>query len=622
MINVINTVKNFILSIPYLGVVNLVIVSLLYIWLLIVIFNKNFLNYNFFKASDYKKILIFSIALAFSIRIALTNSFDDSALKLMFTPRYLLIALFDASLIFLGLRIVLKLPKFSTPLIFISWFVFGVYLFFILGKSKHLGYLVVARDFSIAKNISIITPGFYLLKLIEEKIVQVIIGFFLPFITGAILLITIKKAVFYRPRKWVKQEILGLSLYIALIFLFCNHIAYQYYNQYVNKGSITPSDAVSLMGLYEAQSSIYSPSYSKKPKNYKQKIDNAVKDIKTNYNDIKPIVTKAPNTIIYFANESFFRADRLFKEARKPDIVKKLYSAYDGLLKTGGIGGVVSVAPIFGAGTNDSEFFVESGLTSHTITKFFKQNIPSIISYYKSLGYKTIYAHIVVDDFFNYKETTTKLGFDEIYLGSYFNEVWGNDEKLYAKMQDRILEAEKNNEKIMIFFVDIGRHAPFEKSKELNKKWFGTEEVQESEIASYFEKSEKSNELATKFIDFLNKMPNEVALTIFGDHQPLLDRLKLLGDKRMYTDFYIWSNKRSLKGYYDVASNKNFSSAKLHSLTAYLFGLPLRDIDRYYLSTDKDLLVDPYNILFCYDILTGKQYAKELFELPASAFSH
>lgn len=253
----------------------------------------------------------------------------------------------------------------------------------------------------------------------------------------------------------------------------------------------------------------------------------------------------------------------------------------------------------FGGGTVRTEFEVLTGLSSDYIPagtvpwQFVHKDIPTYVSHYRDLGYKTVFLHTYLPTFYSREKTYPYLGFDELFFQDELTEIpeieWrvsGNyiSDDSFVSYIEYLLKKESPS---FIFGISMENHQPYENKYESPRIKVKNESFSEKTLSAVenFATGVYMEDLALKKLaDIVDKRERQTILIYFGDHLPSLGTEKaaytesgFIGDKMsdedwkklMRTPYLIYSNFPLEK-----TEKKEISSYNLINFAGELIGAP------------------------------------------------
>lgn len=277
------------------------------------------------------------------------------------------------------------------------------------------------------------------------------------------------------------------------------------------------------------------------PENYTEDIINEYLDVNTekSENDFKK-----PNVIVVMSEA--YADFRVFDELNVSD---DNYAGFDRLAKEGKTGKLI--VPTFASYTVKTEFELLFGLPVKSLgdpsmpqRMLANREQPTIVRYYKSLGYNTAYVHPFLNYFYSRAKVYSNFGFDQMIFqddftvpveraGSYIT-----DETLFEQVKSIINESD---EPVYIHATTMQNHQPYNTG------------IYDSEFDNYLANIKLSADAINDFADYLSTLDEPVLLFITGDHFPsfkndennLYNKLNIDSsscDIVFEQNYYLWSN--------------------------------------------------------------------------------
>ncbi len=256
--------------------------------------------------------------------------------------------------------------------------------------------------------------------------------------------------------------------------------------------------------------------------------------------------------IIVVQSESFFDVRRIFA-GLDPTVMQE----WDRTTAAATISGCVEVAA-WGANTVRTEFAFLSGLAADKLgvhrfnpyRKMAMQGVPTLATFLKKLGYRTICIHPYPANFYTRDRVFPKLGFDEFIDIRAFS----NTEKSGPYVGD-IAVAEKvksvlNNsaEPTFIFVITMENHGPLHwenvTPQESATLFSAPPPARCEDLAVYARHLHNANTMLGNLRSHLETLATPSWLCWYGDHVPIMPQVyDALGEPDGATDFFIWGNK-------------------------------------------------------------------------------
>jgi hypothetical protein len=258
--------------------------------------------------------------------------------------------------------------------------------------------------------------------------------------------------------------------------------------------------------------------------------------------------------LVVVQSESFFDPRRLH-----PGIAPTVTAAFDRLRQTSIRHGLLQV-PAWGANTVRTEFAFLSGLGAkelrvHQFNPYRKlagQPIPTIASYLKSLGYKTVCVHPYSSSFYRRDQAYTQCGIDRFisitefssadYRGPYVGDV-----AVGRKIRDLL---ECADSPLFIFTITMENHGPLHWEKPTaadEARLYQTPPPQGfDDLTVYLRHLENAGRMLEEVRSALNDNARDGWLCWYGDHVPIMPEVyAATGFCDGQTDYFIWQQASS-----------------------------------------------------------------------------
>lgn len=259
--------------------------------------------------------------------------------------------------------------------------------------------------------------------------------------------------------------------------------------------------------------------------------------------------------LIVIQSESFFDVRRAYPNLVQRDVLKN----FD-LLKAEAVAqGRLNVAA-WGANTVRTEFAFLSGMTARHLgvhqynpyRKLLTKAFPTIASFVKSLGYRTVCVHPYHRSFYRRDRAMPLLGFDDFIS----IEAFKNAKKEGAYVGDRELSGrvrqmleQSADAPLYVHVITMENHGP------LHWESVGPEDVVSTlnqampdsceDLVAYIRHLRNADRMFGDLRQMLAARSRPSSLCIFGDHVPIMsDVYKRLGQSDGKTDYVIWSSDR------------------------------------------------------------------------------
>lgn len=284
--------------------------------------------------------------------------------------------------------------------------------------------------------------------------------------------------------------------------------------------------------------------------------------------------------LVVVQSESFFDARGLFAGVRS-EVLRK----FDEIKASAVCQGQVEV-PAWGANTVRSEFSFLSGLGSEVLgvhrfnpyRKLARQGIPTLASFLKQLGYRTVCVHPYPASFYGRDKVYPFLGFDEFIDIRNFNDLqktgpYVGDVALAEKVCSLLQEA--SAEPIFVFVITMENHGPLHLEKVLSddeERLYSTKPPEGcDDLTVYLRHLANADRMAGMLREQLEALPGAAWLCWFGDHVPIMPKVyEVMGMPNGKTDYLIWrKGGRSV----DSAFRQDLKIESLSSILLQKMGL-------------------------------------------------
>ncbi len=269
------------------------------------------------------------------------------------------------------------------------------------------------------------------------------------------------------------------------------------------------------------------------------------------------IVTLPPElpNLISVQSESFFDVRRAYAVVKR-DILR----GFDELCAEAVAFGELNVAAR-GANTVRTEFAFLSGMTAQMLgihhynpyRRLASQRIPTLASYLKALGYRTVCVHPYHGEFYRRDKVLPALGFDEFIDIKAF----GGAERVGAYVGDGaladyvidLLNRREKQKPIYVHVITMENHGPLHR-EHITDECISTvlnDPLPEgcTDLIAYARHIRNADMMFSKLKAYLQNSPRSAGLCVYGDHIPIMPRVyRALGEVDGRTDYLIWRNGR------------------------------------------------------------------------------
>lgn len=273
--------------------------------------------------------------------------------------------------------------------------------------------------------------------------------------------------------------------------------------------------------------------------------------------------------LVMIQSESFFDPRRYYADYIQPNVLQH----FDRLAAQGQRG--LLQVPSWGANTVRTEYAVLSGVSPALLgvhqfnpyRRLSKHAVPTIASYLRSIGYKTICVHPYAAGFYRRDKAIPLLGFDEfIDISAFSSEdtfgAYVSDQALGQRVT-QLLEA-SSSQPLFIYVITMENHGPlhWESVSESEKSQLLTQPLPKNcqELAVYTRHIQHADEMLGQLSSVLSKLDGPAGLCFFGDHVPIMSTVyKHLGEPERATDYMMWGTTSAKTGPADIVSTADFS---------------------------------------------------------------
>lgn len=233
-----------------------------------------------------------------------------------------------------------------------------------------------------------------------------------------------------------------------------------------------------------------------------------------------------PNIIVVM-NEAFSDLSVLGEFETNVDYMPYLRSLQAGAENT--ITGNMHVS-VLGGNTANTEFEFLTGASmaflpqgSVAFQQYVNEEVPSVATYLKSIGYDTVAMHPYYASGWERDEVYPRLGFDRFlditdFRGSDKIRNYYSDASCYEKIID--LYETKGEDPLFVFNVTMQNHSGYTDSFNNFKPGVEVEGSSSSALNMYLSLIKESDRALKGLIDYFSKADEDTIIVFFGDHQP------------------------------------------------------------------------------------------------------
>jgi len=259
--------------------------------------------------------------------------------------------------------------------------------------------------------------------------------------------------------------------------------------------------------------------------------------------------------IVAVQSESFFDARRLFAGIR-PEVLRE----FDALKAAAVCQGQVEV-PAWGANTARTEFAFLSALGAQSLgvhrfnpyRKLARQGIPTMASFLKRRGYRTVCIHPYPASFYSRDETYPLLGFDEFidirsFDGAEKSGPYVSDVALAGRVCS-LLE-DSSSRPIFLFIITMENHGPLHLERvapsDMTRVYTRPPPAGFDDLTVYLKHLGNADRMIGLLREYLERSAHDAWLCWYGDHVPILAGVyEATGFTDGRTDYFIWGKGRS-----------------------------------------------------------------------------
>ena len=259
--------------------------------------------------------------------------------------------------------------------------------------------------------------------------------------------------------------------------------------------------------------------------------------------------------IVVVQSESFFDARRSF-----PMIRRDVLAQFDALREQARVFGTLAVAA-WGANTVRTEFAFLSGLKPDALgvhqfnpyRKLAAQGIPTLASYLRDKGYRTVCVHPYPASFYRRAQVYPLLGFEHFYDVEAFAgaERFGpyvSDAAVGEHVKRLIADRGADPRPLFVFVITMENHGPlhWETVDAEDEARFMKPEADAlpaacSDLIAYVRHLKNADGMFQQLSDALSSSDRPARLCIYGDHVPIMPSVYAsLGEPDGRTDFLLW----------------------------------------------------------------------------------
>lgn len=234
-----------------------------------------------------------------------------------------------------------------------------------------------------------------------------------------------------------------------------------------------------------------------------------------------------PN-IIVMMNESFADLSALGEFVTNRDVMPYLHSLQKGAKNT--VTGMLHVS-VCGGNTPNTEFEFLTGNTmaflpqgSIPFQQYIKQEMPSLASHLKQLGYRTVAMHPYQSSGWERDRVYPLLGFERsIFLRDFYGEErvrqYVSDQACVDKIID-LYEKKAKGTPLFLFNVTMQNHGGYQEIYPNFSPDISAEGMNSVSLSQYLSLVSLSDQALSNLIDYFAGQQEKTVVVFFGDHQP------------------------------------------------------------------------------------------------------
>lgn len=260
-----------------------------------------------------------------------------------------------------------------------------------------------------------------------------------------------------------------------------------------------------------------------------QELYSRLSESDSDYNEAlaQPDDLHRPNVIVIM-DEAFSDLSVLGEFDTNEDYMPFIHSLQQGADNT--VTGILNVS-VIGGNTANTEFefltgntmgFLPSGSVAYQ--QYLKDETPSLASYLKDLGYKTIAVHPYNASGWERNRVYPMIGFDSFYsLKDFTNPKkirdYVSDEADFNKIK-RLYESKEDGEPLFIFNVTMQNHSGYDDSYENFTPDITVDGIDVRSLPMYLSLLKQTDSAFEELIEYFEDQDEDTIIVFFGDHQP------------------------------------------------------------------------------------------------------
>jgi len=254
--------------------------------------------------------------------------------------------------------------------------------------------------------------------------------------------------------------------------------------------------------------------------------------------------------IVVVQSESFFDARRLHAGVKPA-----LLGQFDAICQSAVLHGGLHV-PAWGGNTARTEFSFLTGLAAAQLgvhrfnpnRRLAQQGIPSVASFLKRAGYRTVCVHPYPASFYSRDTAYPPLGFDRfIDIGDFREaERYGPyiSDKAVTEKARAVLE--ESGQPCFLFLITMENHGPLHMEQvapgDIERLYATPPPDGYDDLTVYLRHLVNADRMANALCEHLQRSPHDAWLCWYGDHVPILQKVyDATGFSDGRTDYFIWA---------------------------------------------------------------------------------
>lgn len=338
----------------------------------------------------------------------------------------------------------------------------------------------------------------------------------------------------------------------------------------------------------------------------------------------RPDVTTLPNVLVIM-DEAFSDVGVLGSFQESEDALPFVHSLQNGA--EGALSGMLQVS-VKGGNTANTEFEFLTGQSmaflpagSIPYQQYITDEIPSLGSYLKSMGYQTIAMHPYYASGWNRDKVYPLLGFSTFLSKDDYTQATMLrgyvDDKSCAEKMIELYEQKKDGQPLFAFQVTMQNHSPYDNGYQLPEGNIEVNGSTYSSLSLYQSLIKKSDEAVKELVEYFKSEKEHTVIVFFGDHQPsdsVVAEIAKAGTdeqekeaRRYEVPYVIWANY-NLQADMGGDTSANFLAARMMKAA----GIPLSDYQEYQLALQEKYPVISTQRLLRSDGSSGEMTAEEI----------